>query len=1088
MKLKHFIPFVIMFLSFSSVHAQIDARMFRYPDVSENKITFSYAGDIWVVPINGGTAFKLTSPSGEEYYPKFSPDGSKIAFTGNYNGNSDIYVMPVKGGVPKRITYHGGTDMMMDWHPDGKQLLFASSRESGRQRFRQLYLISENGGQAEKLPMAYAESGSFSPDGKSIAFTDKTRINRTWKRYRGGTAPDIFTFNLENYASKNITTNIANDELPMWHKNQIYFLSDLGPEERNNIWVYDMKNGQSKQLTHFKDFDVHFPSLGPNHIVFEAGGKLYLLNLSGYDQKEVKVSVVTDHLALVPKVKNVKSNMQGGRISPDGKRAVIEARGEFFSVPAEHGYVTNLTNTSGVAERFPAWSPDGKFIAFWSDESGEYELTLLNLETKKKKTLTSYGPGFRYNLYWSPDSKKLAFIDQLSQIRIFNLENSTSIEVDRDNWMGQGGLSGFSVSWSADSRWMAYTKSQTNSNDIIFLFDTKDNSSHEITSGFYSDSKPVFDPDGKYIYYLTNRHMQPVYSDMDWAFIYPKTTMIAAVSLRKDVVSPLEARNDKVEVKKEEEKAEKENKKDKKKKKGGEEEKESEKKIESVEIDLDGMEERSVILPPKAGDYFGLQAVSGKVLFQTALDGSSKRSTPLKYYDLKEREEKTILADAGKYDLSADGKKLLVFNKGTAAIIDVKPGQKMEKTLKLDEMEAYVDPKAEWKQIFVDAWRLERDFFYDENMHGVDWQGMREHYGKLLEDAVTRWDVNYVIGELIGEMNSSHTYKGGGDTERSSRKNTGYLGIDFIADNGFYKIKRIVKGAPWDAEARSPLDLPGVNVKEGEYILSVNGIPINAKKEPFAAFEGLAGKTVSLMINNEPSTEGAREVIVKTLSSESRLRHLEWIENKREQVEKETNGKIGYIYVRSTGIDGQNELMRQFAGQWQKEGLIVDERFNSGGQIPDRFIELLNRKPLAYAAVRGIQDMRIPYVGNFGPKAMLINGWSGSGGDAFPDFFRKKGLGPLIGSRTWGGLIGYSGVPSLIDGGYVTVPSFRFYDPDGKWFLEGHGVDPDIKVVEDHTELAKGKDPQLEKAIEWINEQLKVKPFVKPVHEPYEKR
>lgn len=1090
MKLKLFFVSLITGLSILSIQAQIDARMFRYPDVSKNQITFSYAGDIWIVPIEGGTAFKLSSPSGEESYPKFSPDGSKIAFNGNYNGNSDVYVMPSSGGIPERITYHGGPDNVIDWHPAGEKILFSSSRESGRQRFRQLYLISQIGGQAEKLPMAFAEFGSFSPDGKSIAFTDKSRITRTWKRYRGGTAPDIFIFNLEDYSSINITNNTANDEIPMWNDNNIFFMSDQGPNERNNIWVYDQETKQNKQLTHFKDFDVHFPSLGPGNLVFEAGGNLYLLNLSTFNQQQVNIKIVTDQLALIPKVKKVKDNLQSGRISPDGKRAIIEARGEVFSVPAEHGYVTNLTKTSGIAERFPAWSPDGKNIAFWSDQSGEYELTLLNLENNQEKKLTSYGAGFRYNLFWSPDSKKLAFIDQLSQIKIFNIENNTSIDVARDNWMGQGGLMNFSVSWSADSRWMAYTKSQTNGTDVIFLYDTKNNASYQVTSGFYSDTKPSFDPDGKYLYFLTNRHMQPVYSDMDWAFIYPKSTKIAAITLRKDVSSPLEARNDKVKIKEEEKAEDEEPEKNKKKNKKKDKKAENgdEKKDKSVEIDLDGLEERTVILPPKAGDYFGLQAVSGKILFQTVVEGGPKPSTPIKYYDLKEREEKTILANANFYDLSADGKKLLVLSNGTAAIIDVKPEQKMEKNLRLDEMEAFVNPRAEWEQIFTDAWRLERDYFYDENMHGVDWLGMREHYEKLLNDAVTRWDVNYVIGELIGEMNASHTYKGGGDTEKSLRNNTGYLGVDFMAENGYYKIKRIIKGAPWDAEVRSPLALPGVDVKEGEYILSVNGIPINTKTEPYAAFEGLAGKTVVLVVNQDPSMANAREVIVKTLSDESRLRHLEWMENNRKKVEKETNGKIGYIYVRSTGVDGQNELMRQFAGQWHKEGLIIDERFNSGGQIPDRFIELLNREPLAYAAVRGIEDMQIPYVGNYGPKAMLINGWSGSGGDAFPDFFRKKGLGPLIGSRTWGGLIGYSGVPSLIDGGYVTVPSFRFYDPDGKWFKEGHGVDPDIKVDENHTELAKGGDPQLEKAIEWINNQLKEKPYVKPVHEPFEKR
>ncbi len=1090
MKLKLFLFSLVTGLSTLSLLAQIDARMFRYPDVSETQITFSYAGDIWIVPIEGGTAFKLSSPNGEESYPKFSPDGSKIAFNGNYNGNPDIYIMPTTGGVPERITYHGGPDSMIEWHPDGKRLLFASSRESGRQRFRQLFLISQDGGPTEKLPMAFAEFGSFSPDGKSIAFTDKSRVSRTWKRYRGGMAPDIFTLNLEDFSSTNITDNIANDEIPMWHGNKIFFLSDLGPNERNNIWVYDLQTKQNKQLTQFKDFDIHFPSIGPENIVFEAGGDLYLLNLSTFEQKKVSIKVVTDQLALIPSVKKVKDYMQGGGISPDGKRAIIEARGDIFSVPAEHGYVTNLTKTSGVAERFPAWSPDGKYIAFWSDQSGEYELTLLNLENNQEKKLSSYGAGFRYNLYWSPDSKKLAFIDQLSQIKIFDIEKNTSIDVGREQWMGQGGLMNFSVSWSSDSRWMAYTKSQTNNTAVIFLFDTKDNTSHQVTSGFYSDANPSFDPDGKYLYFLTNRHMQPVYSDMDWAFIYPKSTVIAAMTLRKDVPSPLEARNDKVEIKEDEKAEEKESEKDKKKKnkKDDKEDDGDDKKEKSVEIDLDGMEERSVILPPKAGDYFGLQAVSGKLLFQTVVEGSPRPSTPIKYYDLKEREEKTIFKNANFYDLSADGKKLLVANNGNAAIIDIKPEQKMEKPLRLNEMEASIDPKAEWQQVFVDAWRLERDYFYDENMHGVDWLGMRKQYEKLLDDAVTRWDVNYVLGELIGEMNASHTYKGGGDAEKSLRTNTGYLGVDFMADNGFYKIKEIIKGAPWDAEVRSPLAQPGVDVKEGEYILSVNGIPITTKTEPYAAFQGLAGKTVVLKINKEASLENAREVILKTLGDESRLRHLEWVENNRKKVAEATDGKIGYIYVRSTGVDGQNELMRQFAGQWHKDGLIIDERFNSGGQIPDRFIEMLNRTPLAYGAVRGIEDMRIPYVGNYGPKAMLINGWSGSGGDAFPDFFRKKGLGPLIGSRTWGGLIGYSGVPPLIDGGFVTVPSFRFYDPDGKWFKEGHGVDPDIKVDENHTELAKGKDPQLEKAIEWINKQLKENPYVKPKHEPFEKR
>ncbi|MCK5467923.1 MAG: PDZ domain-containing protein, partial [Cyclobacteriaceae bacterium] len=465
-----------------------------------------------------------------------------------------------------------------------------------------------------------------------------------------------------------------------------------------------------------------------------------------------------------------------------------------------------------------------------------------------------------------------------------------------------------------------------------------------------------------------------------------------------------------------------------------------------------------------------------------------EKSSSVKYFDLEEREIKTIIEDVNGYLISADGNKMLVVKERSFAIIDVKADQKMDKKLRTGEMKMTVNPKAEWKQIFRDAWRLERDFFYDEGMHGVNWEEMYDRYGKLIDDAATRWDVNYILGELIGELNSSHTYKGGGDQENGKNVNVGYLGVDFGLSEGKYKIKKILKGASWDIEAKSPLDMPGVEAQEGDYLLAVNGIPMDASKEPYFAFQGLGGKTVELTLNTQPIVEGSRKVIVKTMDNESRLRHLAWIEANRKKVDDATNGKVGYIYVRSTGRDGQNELVRQFMAQWDKEGLIVDERFNSGGQIPDRFIELLNRKPLAYWAVRDGKDWQWPPVAHFGPKVMLINGWSGSGGDAFPDFFRKAGLGPLIGTRTWGGLIGLSGAPSLIDGGRVTIPTFRMYDPDGNWFREGHGVDPDIEVKEDPTALAKGSDTQLEKAIEVVLEAMKNNGYKRPDHPPVEER
>jgi tricorn protease len=496
-----------------------------------------------------------------------------------------------------------------------------------------------------------------------------------------------------------------------------------------------------------------------------------------------------------------------------------------------------------------------------------------------------------------------------------------------------------------------------------------------------------------------------------------------------------------------------------------------------------------ILLPPEAGNYKDLQAVSGKVIYHQAPNaGSENNKSPIKYYDLKEREEKTILEDADGFKISADGKKMLVIHNRKLAVIDVAASQKMDKPLRTGEMEMVLDPKEEYRQIFLDAWRFERDFFYDPNLHGVDWPLMKERYGKMIEDAVTRWDVNFVLGELIGELNASHTYRGGGDTEDTPSRNVGYLGVNWSIENGYFRIREIVQPATWEIEARSPLDKPGINVAAGDYVLAVNGIPLDIRKEPYAAFQGLGGKTVELTINSDPGMEGSKSVLVELMNGETRLRHLAWIEKNRSRVEEATNGEAGYIYVRSTGIDGQNELVRQFAPQFNKKALIIDERFNSGGQIPDRFIELLNRKPLAYWAVRDGKDWQWPPVAHFGPKVMLINGWSGSGGVAFPDYFRKANLGPLVGSRTWGGLIGISGSPQLVDGGGVTVPTFRMYDPDGQWFREGHGVEPDIKVAEDAAALSKGRDVQLERAIEEVKQLMVSDPYVKPDHPPYETR
>ncbi len=1076
---------LVLLLCANILMCQVDARMLRYPDVSETHICFVYAGDIWIVEKEGGIAHRLSSPKGEEFFPRFSADGSQIAFSGNYDGNTDIYVIPSMGGSLKRLTHHGMNDRVIDWYPNGKNILYASSMTSGRQRFNQFHRLSAKGGLPERLPVPYGEFGTLSPDGKKLAYMPISRDFRTWKRYRGGMAPDIWLFDLEKYTAKNITNNPANDAQPMWHDQTIYFLSDRGTELRHNIWAYDLETEEFRQITHFSDFDIHFPAIGPSDIIFEAGGHLYLLNLETDEMKEVEIEIVTDNSTLKPRAENVSKLIQNVWISPKGKRALFEARGEIFSVPAEHGVIRNLTMTSGVAERYPAWSPDGKLMAYWSDCSSEYELTVCNAnDGSEERKLTSYGHGYRYQPYWSPDSKKLAFIDKSMTIYIYDIEKNQSQTVDKGLWMYHYALSHFRASWSPDSRWLAYTRGNENRQGAIYLYDMKSNQRHQVTSGYYSDAQPVFDPDGKYIYFFSNRTYKPIYSDVDNSFIYANSTNIVAVSLRPDVPSPIAPRNDedKEEEKKNEEEDEKKKEKDKKSKKEKEE-------IKPVEIIIDGFEQRLVILPPKEGNYTDLEAAPGKVLYRRLpRTGSGDEKNPLVYFDLKEREEKTVLEDIDGYQLSVDHQKLLVWKKQDFAIVDLKSDQKMEKKLRTAELEMNVKPQAEWQQLFNDAWRLTRDYFYDPGMHGVDWEAMRKHYGNLLQDVVTRRDVNYVLGELIAELNASHTYRGGGDLESPLRQGVGYLGVDWEIHNGAYRITKIIDGAPWDSEVLSPLTMPGVNVKEGEYILAVNGIPLDVSKDPWAAFQGLGGKTVELAVSDKPTTNGARNVIVKTLEDETRLRHLAWIESNRKRVDEKSNGRVGYIYVRSTGIDGQSELVRQFVAQFHKDGLIIDERFNSGGQIPDRFIEVLNRPALAFWAVRDGKDWPWPPIGHFGPKVMLINGWSGSGGDAFPDYFRKAGLGPLIGTRTWGGLIGMSGVPRLIDGGVVTVPTFRMYDPDGKWFKEGHGVDPDIEVMENPVLLAKGLDPQLERAIDEVMRMLKEQPPTKPERPSYEDR
>ncbi len=1087
--------------------AGIDAGILGFPDVSRDQIAFSYAGDIWVVAKTGGTAMRLSTPAGQEIFPRFSPDGKQIAFSGNYDGNTDIYVIDADGGLPTRVTHHPMNDRMLDWYPDGKSLMFASSMHSGKQRFRQLYKVPVAGGMPEKLPVPYGEFGAVSANGETLAYMPLSRDFRTWKRYRGGMTTDIWTFDLKSHAAKNITDSNSNDSQPMWHGKTVYFISDRGPATRSNVWSYDTDSGKLQQITKFTDYDVRFPAIGPDEIVFENGGSLHLLTLATGKTRPVEIDVVTDRATLKTRVVSTSRAMTAADLSPSGKRAVFTARGEVYTVPQEHGIVRNLTRTSGVAERDAAWSPDGKEIAYWSDRSGEYELTVRPSDGSGEETvLTELGPGFRYGVHWSPDSKKLAWIDQAMKIWIHDREAGKTAQVDQALYYFHGPLSGFSVSWSADSRWMAYTRDLETRLTAIFLHDTTTGETHQVTAGFYSDSAPTFDPKGDYLYIRTQRTWQPVYSDLDTTWVYNNMTTLAALPLRKDVASPLAPRNDEEEIEDDEDDEDDEDGDDKEKDGDGDKKKDAKKKdakkkgkdgddkngddkdgdkkdkdeVKAVEIDLDGLEHRLVMLPPGAGNYGQPVAVEGKLLYQRhPRTGSGGGPSPLLYWDLEEREEKTVIDDANWFVVAADGKSLLVGHDGAAAIVKVAEGQKMKTRLALDEMQMELDPAAEWRQIFRDAWRIERDFFYDPNLHGVDWDEMYRRYGKLIDAAVTRDDVNFVLGELIGELNASHSYRGGGDVEGAAQRNVGLLGANYELVDGAYRISEIIDGAIWDSEIRSPLNTPGADVNEGDYLLAVNGVPIDTGRDIWASFQGLADKTVMLTVNDKPTLEGSREVLVETMGDETRLRNLAWIEKNRAYVDEKSDGRVGYAYVPSTGIDGQTELRRMFVPQIGKAALIIDERFNNGGQIPTRFIEMLNRPMTNYWGVRDGKDWQWPPVAHVGPKVMLANEWSGSGGDCFPYYFKKAKLGPVIGTRTWGGLIGISGAPQLIDGGVVTVPTFSFYDTDGEWAVENYGVDPDIEVIDDPSLMVDGGDPQLDAA---IDEALRLLAAAPPAH------
>ena len=1065
------LAFLSILLSSLASIGQIDARLFRFPDVSGGQIAFVYGGDIWIVPKTGGTANRITSSTGEESFPRFSPDGKSLAFSATYDGNTDVYTMPVSGGVPVRLTWHSGPDRVVDWHPDGKRILFASSRESGTPAYRQLYLVSSKGGLPEKLPVPYGELASYSPDGNNIAYVTKITENYPFKRIRSGLASDVIIYDLKKNTAENITKSDVTEGKPVWVNNKVYYVSDGGTANRRNIWVYDVSKKSKDQLTNFSDIDINHMSAGPEDLVFQAGGRLYLLNLNTNKYAEVKINVVADISTLMPRTVAVGTNISNFDISPDAKRSVFEARGDLFSIPAENGVIINLTNTSGSWERLPAWSPNGKWLAYWSDESGEFEIHLRDNASAQAKKITNIKKGMGWNLSWSPDSKKIVFINDMQEIKLLTIDGASLETIDNTTDLTYNGLQQFSVSWSPDNKWIAYSKGTENLNNAIYLYSLEKKKAFKATSGYYNDFNPVFDPAGKYLFFATDRSFSPSYSNFDNTWIYPNSTQLAVATLDPSNPELLFAKNDDIKL----------DTTSANKAPADTTKKVSKPTAAPAKVDPETLERRLEILPVPAGNIGGLFAAEGKLVYMRFPNTGAAQGPPSLYlFDIEKREEKLLLDKATAYTYSADGKNILARTAAGFGIIKVNPDQKLDKLLRTSEIEMVLQPREEWKQLFNDTWRRYRDFFYDPGMQQVDWSDIRKEYSKLLDDAITRWDVNNILQEMVSELAAGHTYVSGGDLEQAKNRTNGFLGIDWALENNLYKVKRIVRPAAWDNEVRSPLDASGVNIKEGDYILAVNGRTLDPNLDPYAMFEGLAGKAVALRVNSKPTLEGSREVIIKTLQpqQEARLRHLEWIEGNRKKVEELSGGQLGYMYMPNTGTQGQTELMRQFYAQIDKKGFVIDERFNAGGQLGDRFIEMLNRPNIYNIAWRNADVTKWPQKGNNAPKVMLINGWAGSGGDAFPWAFQQLGLGPIVGERTLGILVGPATGHQLMDGGGITVPDARLYGADGKWFAEGYGIKPEIEVWDDPAQLAKGVDPQLVRAIQEALKLVKEKPLV----------
>lgn len=1061
-----------------------EARLLRFPTLNRERVVFGYAGDLYIVSGQGGLARRLTSdPNSYEMFPRFSPDGKHLAFTAQYDGNTEVYVMPSEGGEPKRLTFTatldrddvsdrmGPNNIVMTWR-DNETVVYRSRRNQWNAFKGELTLAKIHGGIPETLPLPRGGWCSFSPDGKQLAYNRVFREFRTWKRYRGGQADEIWLYDFETKNTVQLTEDPAQDMFPMWKGDRIYFVSERDENRILNLFVYDLPTKQTRQLTNFTEFGVKFPSLGDNAVVFENGGFLYRLDLVTEKAEKIPIEIKEDFAIGRGGLRDVSKETTSWDISPDGARAVIGARGDVFTVPAKQGATRNLTESAGVHERNAVWSPDGRLIAYVSDQTGEDEIWVRSQDgTMPARQLTENADTYKYELVWSPDSRYIAWGDKKNRLQFVDVDTkAVTVASQSEAWEIRD------FNWSPDSAWLAYTKPEPRRFANIYLYSLNTKQSLQVTDGWFDVGSPEFSSDGKYLFFVSERSFNPTYGATEWNHVYNDLQRVYFVTLAKETKSPLAPKSDEVKVaeaKKEEGKPE-EAKKEEPKKEGAKNGKPP------VKIDAEGLTQRIAVLPPGASNYSNLTSVGDKLYYQ--------KKGQLFVFDLDKLKETEVGNPAG-YRISADNKKMLVKVGPDFAIVDLPAGKLdvTDKKLDLSDLKVSLDRHAEWNQIYAECWRQMRDFFYAPNLHNVDWAAMRKRYEPLLAHVQHRADLTYIIGELIGEINAGHAYVGGGDMPKPTRTPLGLLGAQIERDaSGYYRIKKILKGHNWDAKYRSPLTEIGVNAQEGDLILAVNGKSTKDVVDFYSLLVNNADKQVQLTLNREARAEGAHTETVIPTSNEQPLYYLNWVLSNIETVEKATEGRVGYVHVPDMQQPGLNEFVKFYYAQLHKDALIVDCRGNGGGNVSPMIIERLRREPAMWTIARNGAVNVDPTGQVLGPKVLLIDQHSASDGDIVGYRFRKHKLGPIIGQRSWGGVVGIRGSLPLLDGGTLNRPEFsRFNLEANDWIMEGVGVEPDIKVDNDPAREFAGVDDQLNRAIEEIKKSLQANPTRVPAPPAY---